>query len=118
MAAGRRAERVGRQVVQALASILESEAHDPRLAGVTITAARMTDDLRNVRVFFAVFGDAKAATDAAAGLEKASGYLRRELAHRLELRYAPALAFEHDDAMFTADRIENLLKGARDGSPE
>ena len=116
MAAGRRAERVARQVVQSLATIVESEANDPRLVGVTFTGARMTDDLRNVRVFFCVFGDAKAAREAAFGLEKANGFLRRELARRLELRYVPTLAFELDDTVVTAERLEALFTGERDGS--
>ena len=107
---GRRAERVGKQVIQALASIVESGVHDPRLAGITFTAATATDDLRNVRVYFAVFGDDSAIPIAEEGLKAASGYLRRELAHRLALRYVPALRFEYDASISTVERIDKLLR--------
>lgn len=107
--AGRRAERVGRQVVQALASVVESGVHDPRLFGLTFTSAAATDDLRTVRVYFTVFGDQAAAKLAEKGLKAASGFLRRELAHRLSLRYVPAILFEYDTSIYTAERIEKLL---------
>lgn len=112
--AGRRAERVGRQVVQALAAVAESGAHDPRLAGITFTSAAATDDLRTVRVFFSVFGDEAAVTAAREGLKAAAGFLRRELAHRLALRYVPSLIFEYDESLHTADRIDKLLREERE----
>ncbi len=106
---GRRAERVSRQVVQTLANVVESGVHDPRLKGITFTSANATDDLRSVRVYFTVFGDFAARDAAAEGLKAASGYLRRELAHELSLRYVPALHFEYDETLETAERIEKLL---------
>jgi ribosome-binding factor A len=108
--AGRRAERVGRQVVQTLASVVETGVHDPRLSGLTFTSAQATDDLRTVRVFFTVFGDADAAASAHEGLKAASGYLRRELARGLALRYVPSLQFEYDESIRKAERIEKLLR--------
>ncbi|MFN2425710.1 MAG: 30S ribosome-binding factor RbfA [Candidatus Binatia bacterium] len=108
--AGRRAERVGRQVVQTLASVVESSVHDPRLVGITFTSAAATDDLRTVRVYFTVFGDESARVAAAEGLKAASGYLRRELARGLALRYVPSIVFEYDASLNTAERIEKLLR--------
>jgi ribosome-binding factor A len=105
---GRRAERVGRQVVQTLANVVESGVHDPRLHGITFTSASATDDLRTVRVYFTVFGDALR-DEAAEGLKAAAGYLRRELARGLNLRYVPSLVFEYDESVTTAERIERLL---------
>ncbi|HXC51827.1 MAG TPA: 30S ribosome-binding factor RbfA [Candidatus Limnocylindrales bacterium] len=110
MAAGRRAERVGRQVVQALAAAASSGVGDPRLAGITFTSATASDDLRNVRVFYSVFGDDAAIAAAREGLKAASGYLRREVSHRLALRYAPSLHFEFDESLRTAERIDKLLR--------
>lgn len=109
--AGRRAERVGRQVVQSLASVVESGVHDPRLFGITFTSASASDDLRNVRVFYTVFGEDKAVRDAARdGLKAATGFLRRELAHRMSLRYVPALSFVYDSTVYTSERIDQLLR--------
>lgn len=113
--AGRRAERVGRQVVQSLASVVESGVHDPRLVGITFTSASASDDLRNVKVFYTVFGQDKAVRDAARdGLKAASGFLRRELAHRLSLRYVPALSFAYDTTVYTSERIDQLLRESPD----
>lgn len=111
---GRRAERVGRQVVQTLATVVESGVRDPRLFGITFTSAAATDDLRTVRVFFSVFGDDAARAEAAEGLKAASGYLRRELARGLALRYVPSLVFEYDASLHTAERIEKLLRDGHD----
>ncbi|HYB97747.1 MAG TPA: 30S ribosome-binding factor RbfA [Candidatus Limnocylindrales bacterium] len=107
----RRAERVARQVVQALASILEEGTHDARLSRVTLTDARMSDDLRHARVYFSCFGGQEEAAEAAHALTAASGYLRRELGTRLALRSIPALVFEYDESLARAERIEKLLKG-------
>lgn len=118
--AGRRAERVGRQVVQSLASVVESGVHDPRLFGITFTSASASDDLRNVRVFYTVFGEDKAVRDAARdGLKAATGFLRRELAHRMSLRYVPALSFVYDSTVYTSEHIDRLLRQSPDpGSPQ
>ncbi len=96
--------------MQALASAVESEVNDPRLAGITFTSAAATDDLRTVRVWFTVFGDDAAIEAAREGLKAASGFLRREIAHRLALRYAPALLFDYDASISTAERIDRLLR--------
>lgn len=100
--------------MQTLATVLEEGVHDPRLSGVTFTSATATDDLRTVRVYFTVFGDDDARDAAAEGLKAASGYLRRELAHGLALRYVPSLVFEFDSSVRTAERIDRLL---RDSAP-
>lgn len=101
---------MGRQVVQALAAAVSEGVGDRRLAGITFTSATATDDLRNVRVYFSVFGDDEAIAEAREGLKAASGYLRREVAQRLALRYAPTLHFEFDESLRTAERIEKLLE--------
>ena len=100
---------MSRQCIQTLANVIESGVHDPRLKGITFTQAVATDDLRTVRVFFTVFGDLADRDAAAEGLKAASGFLRRELAHELSLRYVPALHFDYDETVETAERIERLL---------
>lgn len=101
---------MSRQVVQTLASVVETGVHDPRLVGLTFTSASATDDLRTVRVFFTTFGDAASRKAAREGLKAASGFLRRELAHRMAMRYVPALVFEYDETVLTAERIDRLLR--------
>lgn len=100
--------------MHALAEILEAGAHDPRLELVTFTGARMSDDLRSLRVFYSCMGDAAAAEEAKAVLAKAQGYLRSAIAQRLALRYVPALSFEFDETAANAERIESLLRDVLD----
>lgn len=100
--------------MHALAEILEAGSHDPRLELVTFTGARMSDDLRSLRVFYSCMGDGAAVAEAKAVLAKAQGYLRSALAERLALRYVPSLSFEFDETTARAERIERLLRGAKE----
>jgi len=86
------------------------EARDPRLADVTITAVDITPDLMLARVSFTVMaeGDEKV-SEAQAGLERATGFLRTQLAARLQLRFMPHLAFELDKSAAYGRRIDELL---------
>jgi ribosome-binding factor A len=93
-----------------LASLLQTEAKDPRLATVTVSEVRMTADLRQARVFFRLLdgtADAKALTKA---LERAAPFLRRQLGRRLRLRRIPELQFFYDESIERHDRIERILQ--------
>ena len=83
---------------------------DPRLAGVTITAVKMTGDLQLASVYFRLYGgDEKAELAAKAGLERASGFLRRRVAESVEMRRVPNLRFFFDESVERGSRIEELL---------
>jgi ribosome-binding factor A len=110
---GRRAERVGRQIVQALAEIVEREVSDPRIGMITFTSAHASDDLRNVRVFYSRMGSAEDIEQCAEGLTRACGFLRRETARRLSLKHAPKLRFEYDETLSRAERLDSLLAADR-----
>jgi ribosome-binding factor A len=86
------------------------DARDPRLADVTITSVDITPDLLLARVYFTVMaeGDERVA-EAQAGLERATGFLRTQLAARLQLRLVPHLAFELDKSAAYGRRIDELL---------
>jgi len=116
--AERRPARVAHVVQSELASLLLRGAKDPRLQQVTVTAVRMTPDLRVAHVFFRTLGapDTDGATQRA--LERASHYLRGEIGRRLGLRVTPELRFEYDTTPDTAQRLEDLLRGRKpdDGS--
>ncbi len=107
--ASQRAERVGRQILQEVSKIVESEVRDPRLNLVTFTDAKMTPDLRQARVYFSSLDGVEARDEAATALGKASGFIRRELARRLKLRHVPELRFSPDDSLDLADRIGQLV---------
>lgn len=107
--------RVGERLREELALLIQDEVRDPRVAGVAVTEVSMTPDLQlaRVRVRHATVVDAADEAEKRkallAGLQSASGMLRREIGHRLGLRYAPRLAFHYDESPEAKDRIDRLL---------
>lgn len=110
MLAGRRAQRLGDQILKEMAFLLLEKVRDPRVKGVTLTGIRLSNDLKNAKVYFSVLNAEKEMQAAQAGLDSAKGFIKRELGGRLKLRYFPEIGFEHDPSLETADRIEDLLE--------
>ncbi len=105
----KRADRVGELIMAEMSDILLKAVKDPRLRMVTITAVKVTDDLRNARIYFVEMGRDELTDEIQAALGKASGFVRRELGHRLQLRFVPQIAFVHDTSFGYGNRIERLL---------
>jgi ribosome-binding factor A len=112
-----RARRLAKRISTIVASAIEYEIKDPRLAGVTITDAKMTGDLHDATLFYTVFGrnleDELDYAGVAAALESATGVLRTKVGAALGVRFTPTLAFERDTVPDTAHRMEELLARAR-----
>lgn len=116
-----RALRVGEEMRHALARIFEHGLHDPALAAValTVTEVRVSPDLKNATAFVVPLGGSHAA-EIMAGLKRAEGYLRREIAQAVKLRYTPKLHFALDTSFEHASQIDALLRQpevARDLAP-
>jgi ribosome-binding factor A len=109
----RRQERVGELVHAVISEILMRGAKDPRLSGVTVTHAEVSADLRNATIFFSVLGDAEEEKEALRSLQKASGYIRSELAKRAGLRFVPQIAFKVDPAVHRGQRVFELLESLK-----
>ena len=97
-----------------LASLLQTQAKDPRLASVSISDVRMTGDLRQARVFFRLLDDTADKKEVARALERATPFLRTSAGRALGLRVTPALTFEYDTTPDTARRVDQLLRTVRD----
>ena len=93
-----------------IGSILEGELGDPRIGLATVNEVQLAADGRSARVFVAVPGDEKQARETMAGLESAKGFMRHELAERLQLRHAPELHFLLDRSEDYGARIDQLLE--------
>jgi len=107
--------RVGEEIRHVLADALaRGDLRDPALAGrsLTVTEVRMSPDLKRGTVYVLPFGSGDTAA-ALAGLERASPYLRREVARRVRLRVVPVLEFEADATFDQAARIDRLLRDVR-----
>jgi ribosome-binding factor A len=105
-----RSDRVGDLLVESIAELLRKEIRDPRLGAVTITAAKVTKDLRHARIYFNLLGGREHKSEVLAGLESATGFIRSKLGKQLNLRFVPTLEFVYDETADEARRIEDLLK--------
>ncbi len=112
-----RSDRVAGLIQQVLAELLQKEISDPRLAQASITTVRMTRDLRIAKIYFATKGEEGAPQAALEGFERAKGFVKRELAQRLGLRYMPDLKFFYDDSIDHGARIDQLLKMVKEDDP-
>ncbi|BBX36334.1 ribosome-binding factor A [Mycolicibacterium mageritense DSM 44476 = CIP 104973] len=112
-----RAKRLAKRISTIVASAIEYEIKDPRLAGVTITDAKVSGDLHDATLYYTVMGptldDEPDYAGAAAALEKAKGVLRTKVGAGTGVRFTPTLAFVRDTVPDAAHRMEELLAAAR-----
>jgi ribosome-binding factor A len=120
MPQGSRPERVADQIRSELADLLARHVKDPGIGFVTITGVRVTADLQMARVQYSSLGDQPARRQTARALDRATPFLRRQIASRLRLRRVPELTFHFDDSLDRQERIEEILREihAGDTPPE
>jgi ribosome-binding factor A len=114
----RRTDRVAEALQALVAELLLREIKDPRIGLVTITGVKISPDLRHARVFFSCLGDEAQRTQSLRGLTSASGFIRSQVARKLNLRVAPEIAFEFDPSLEQAERLSRLLKDTPPRDPE
>ena len=108
--------RVNAEVQRELSNILRGGIKDPRVAPMTsVVAVEVAPDLKTCKAYISVLGDEKAQTDTLAGLKSAEGYIRRELAHRLNMRNTPEIRFILDQSIEygvnMSKKIADVTKG-------
>lgn len=113
MSDGARPDRVGEEFREVLAEEIP-RLKDPRVGFVTITAVRVTPDLRHARVLYTALGDDRARRATAAGLRAARAHLRRVLGDQVRLKFLPDVEFEEDTSAEAGSRIDELLRGLRE----
>ena len=109
--ASNRIGRINEEIQRELSALIRT-IKDPRVSEtgmVSITAVETTPDLRYAKVYVSAL-DQEQSTAILKGLRSASGYLRRELGHALQLRYTPELVFEQDDSIDKGAHILELLR--------
>ena len=116
--ANHRHERVGEEIAHEINAMLAGELKDPRLeVSVVASEVRVQPDMKHARVSISVKGTNKEQSDAIKALDHASGYIRRELVERLQLRRVPELHFTLDLSQEHLERIERLLKEMKKDNP-
>ena len=104
-----RPQRVGDQIRVEITTMLGREVRDPGLGFLTVTRVEVSADLQHAKIYYTTLGDEKARRESARGLERASPFLRRQLAGRIRLRRAPELHFFFDESVAHQDRIEKII---------
>ena len=112
-----RGGRINEEVRREVSNIIQNEIKDPRLtAMVSVTAVKVTKDLRYAKVFVSIFGkDEEEKNNTFTALKNASGYIRKEIGRRINLRHSPQIIFEFDDSISYGMRIEELIHEVNKG---
>ena len=110
--------RVNTEVIHELSSILRGGIKDPRVAEFTsVVAVEVAPDLKTCKAYISVLGDEKAQADTIKGLQSAEGYIRRQLAHNLNLRNTPEIRFILDQSIeygvAMSKKIDDVTKGQK-----
>jgi len=110
MLAGKRATRVGDEILKCAAGLLMQKVKDPRVNGITLTGVSISNDLKNATVFFSMIGSEDDIRRAQAGLDSARGFIKREIGLCVKLRNVPEIVFKHDPTLETGNRLEKLFQ--------
>jgi ribosome-binding factor A len=101
---------VAHELKQEVSAIIARELADPRVGFATVTAARVSPDLRHARVFVSVFGPPAQQRETLEALNHASGFIRRAVGARLRLRRNPELTFVFDESVEYGARMDKLIE--------
>jgi ribosome-binding factor A len=113
-----RLTKISERIREELSEILLMESNDPRLKGVTVTGAEVDRELAFADIYVCALEGEERSNEVLSGLEHAQGYLRSELAHRMELRIFPRLRFHWDSTFEHADQIERLIISIHQADPQ
>jgi ribosome-binding factor A len=114
MPSGIRLQRIADRIRLELSEMLIREISDPRLKLIYVTDVKIDRELAYADVYVSAVEGVSRSKDVLAGLESASGFIRRTLASRIELRTFPRLRFHWDVTPENADHIEKILAELRD----
>jgi len=101
-------DRIGHSLIREISYILMTEIKDEDIKFVTITDCKVTNDLSFAKVYFTVLDDEKKQSTLLA-LKNASGFIRRQLADRIDIRHIPELIFIFDESINYGKKIETII---------
>jgi ribosome-binding factor A len=111
MATDRRVERVASLIKREISLMLIGDIKDDRVGAgmVSVTDVNVSGDLQHAKIFVSIYGSDEARAETMEGLQAATGYIRRELGHRVRLRRTPEVIFLEDRSIERGTRILTLL---------
>lgn len=105
-----RLERIDEELKKEISNIINYELKNPKVTGlISVTKTKITPDLKYAKVYVSIL-NSKNTKETLANLKKSSGYIRTEIAKRINLRITPELVFVLDDSMEYGARIDKILK--------
>lgn len=105
-----RPARVAEVIREVAAETILFKMQDPRVRGVTVTRVEVPSDLQSAKIYVSVMGSAAEVQQCLHGLNRSSGYVQRQLADRLKLRYTPALSFHVDVGLKNSQTVNRILQ--------
>ena len=111
MATSRRVAKVSAAVKREVSQLLLFDIKDDRVGSgmVSVTDVEVSGDLQHAKIFVSIYGTDEARTETMAGLQAVTGYVRRELGKRLQLRRTPEVVFIEDRSFERGTRVLSLL---------
>ena len=110
-----RGGRINEEVKKEISNLIRDDIKDPRLtAMISVTAVKVTKDLRYAKVYVSIFAknEEEKKTNLEA-LKSAEGFVRKEIGHRINLRYTPQIIFELDDSIDYGMHIDSFIEKTR-----
>jgi ribosome-binding factor A len=105
-----RTNRISEEMKKEISGIIQNELKDPRLPQmISVISADVTKDLRYAKVYISVLGSEEDKKNALHGLKSAAGFIRREIGHRMQLRYTPEMLFELDNSIERGAYMSKLI---------
>jgi ribosome-binding factor A len=104
-----RSQRVVEQIRRELAELIRMEVKDPRVGFITLTDVEITPDYAHAKVFFTSMTGHESVPEILKGLNRASGFLRRELGRRIRIHTIPELHFHYDKSVEEGSRLSQLI---------
>ena len=102
--------RLAEEFKKEISAIIKDEVNDPRVGFVSVVSVQVSADLRHAKVFVSVLGDDETVKESMTALKKAAGFVRREIAHRIDLRHTPEIEFHYDDSIIHGAKISQILR--------
>ena len=102
--------RIDEEYRKEISNIISYKLKNPNITGlISVTKVKVTNDLKYAKIYVSIL-NSKNIKDTLAGLKKSSGFIRSELARKVNLRNTPELIFELDDSMEYGAKIDSILK--------
>jgi ribosome-binding factor A len=106
----KRQDKVSEEIHKIISQLLIRGLKDPRIGFVTITGVKLTQDLRQATIYFTVVGTDEERKASESGLNSARGFIRKEIAQEIKMRFTPEIHFQYDKSLEYGQHIEAILK--------